>query len=297
MAGGVDTEKGEEDLGQRFLGNTRTVIAHGNADQRFVRGERDLHRGALWRVPNRVHDDVLEGAAQQFPVAAHASFAARLILDPAIARIGFEPAVGDHLFHHLVQRQRFHLTGSGFAFGARHLQQGSYQVGEAADLLAEDLLSFGAILAGADEIGELGRAFDRMAERIATLLTAERRLLQDISHELRTPLARLSFAAELTRTAEDRDAAVTRMKKEIARLTGLVGGLIQVTRAEGDPAANSSESLRLDQLLGEVVDDCEVEADARGCRIAWAATCELTMRGDREVLRRARSEERRVGKE
>lgn len=138
-----------------------------------------------------------------------------------------------------------------------------------------------------DEIGEVGRAFDRMAERIATLLTAERRLLQDISHELRSPLARLSFAAELARTAEDREAAITRMKKEIARLTDLVGGLIQVTRAEGDPAANSSESLRLDQLLGEVVDDCRVEADARGCQIAFSAKRELTMHGDREVLRRA----------
>ena len=120
-----------------------------------------------------------------------------------------------------------------------------------------------------DEIGEVGRAFDRMAERIGTLLTAERRLLQDISHELRSPLARLSFAAELARTADDRDAAIARMKKEIARLTDLVGGLIQVTRAEGDPAASSSESLRLDELLGEVVDDCRVEADARGCRIAF----------------------------
>ena len=39
-----------------------------------------------------------------------------------------------------------------------------------------------------DELGELARTFDRMAERIATLLTAERRLLQDISHELRSPL-------------------------------------------------------------------------------------------------------------
>jgi two-component system sensor histidine kinase CpxA len=138
-----------------------------------------------------------------------------------------------------------------------------------------------------DEIGEVGRAFDRMAERIGTLLTAERRLLQDISHELRSPLARLSFAAELARTAEDRDAAIARMKKEIARLTDLVGGLIQVTRAEGDPAASSSESLRLDQLLGELVDDCRVEADARGCRIAFSGQPELTMHGDREVLRRA----------
>ena len=138
-----------------------------------------------------------------------------------------------------------------------------------------------------DEIGEVARAFDRMAERIATLLTAERRLLQDISHELRSPLARLSFAAELARTAKDREAAIARMKKEIARLTDLVGGLIQVTRAEGDPATGNSDSLRLDELLGEVVDDCQVEADARGCQIAIAAACPLTMLGDREVLRRA----------
>ncbi len=70
-----------------------------------------------------------------------------------------------------------------------------------------------------DELGELSRSFDRMAERIGTLMTAERRLLQDVSHELRSPLARLSFAAELTRTAPDRGAAVERLKKEIGRLT------------------------------------------------------------------------------
>jgi two-component system sensor histidine kinase CpxA len=46
-----------------------------------------------------------------------------------------------------------------------------------------------------DEIGNLARSFNSMGERIETLLTAEKRLLQDVSHELRSPLARLlSFA-------------------------------------------------------------------------------------------------------
>jgi two-component system sensor histidine kinase CpxA len=138
-----------------------------------------------------------------------------------------------------------------------------------------------------DEIGGVGRAFDRMAERIATLLTAERRLLQDISHELRSPLARLSFAAELARTAENRDAAIARLNKEIARLADLVGGLIQVTRVEGDPAAHNSEDLSLDDLLNEVVNDCRVEAEARGSHIDLEGAPALTLRGDREVLRRA----------
>ena len=54
-----------------------------------------------------------------------------------------------------------------------------------------------------DELGQLARTFDRMAGRIETLLTAERRLLLDISHELRSPLARLGVAVELARSGDD----------------------------------------------------------------------------------------------
>jgi signal transduction histidine kinase len=138
-----------------------------------------------------------------------------------------------------------------------------------------------------DEIGELSQAFDRMAERIGTLLAAERRLLQDISHELRTPLARLSFAAELVRTADDRDGAVARLKKEIQRLTDLVSTLLQVTRAEGDPSSATFENLWLDELLVDVMEDCRVEADARHCSLGLRRSMHLEMGGDRELLRRA----------
>jgi len=112
-------------------------------------------------------------------------------------------------------------------------------------------------------------------------------LLQDVSHELRSPLARLSFAAELTRTAPDRGAAVERLKKEIDRLTDLVGTLVEVTRAEGDPSATRLEPLQLGELLRSVVDDCRVDADARGCSIGVNGEVDLTLRGDRELLRRA----------
>jgi two-component system sensor histidine kinase CpxA len=138
-----------------------------------------------------------------------------------------------------------------------------------------------------DEIGNLARAFDEMAERMETLLTAERRLLQDISHELRAPLARLSFAAELSRTADDRGAATVRLKKEIGRLADLVGALLQVTRAEGDPSSRNMTDLPLDDFLREVIDDCAVEAEARGCRVHLEASESLHFRGDRELLRRA----------
>ena len=117
-----------------------------------------------------------------------------------------------------------------------------------------------------DGIGDVGRAFDQMADRIEKLLTAERRLLQDISHELRSPLARLSFAAELARTSPDREAAAMRVNKEIDQLTDLVQSLLQVTREEGDLSARKLESVALDSLVQALIEDCEIEAAARGCR-------------------------------
>ena len=138
-----------------------------------------------------------------------------------------------------------------------------------------------------DEIGDLGRAFDQMADRIQTLLTAERRLLQDISHELRSPLARLSFATELVPTAGDREAAVARIRKEVTRLTSLVSSLLEVTRAECDPSVRSTQPVSLDALLGEVVEDCRIEADARHCRVRLDAPEPVEAQGDPELLRRA----------
>ena len=138
-----------------------------------------------------------------------------------------------------------------------------------------------------DEIGDLGHAFNDMAERLETLLTAERRLLQDISHELRSPLARLNIAIELARHAEDRDAAALRLQREADRLTALVGSLIEVTRLEGDPAAVKLEPLSAGAIVDEVVKGCTLEADARRCRIVVRNEITRGMIGHPELLRRA----------
>ena len=138
-----------------------------------------------------------------------------------------------------------------------------------------------------DELGELARTFDRMAERIQNLVAAERRLLLDISHELRSPLARLSVAIELARSGENRDAALDRIQKEADRLNLLVGGLLQSTRAEVDPGALRAQRVRLDELLSDIVNDGSLEAAARGCSLDLDAQCPATITGDPELLRRA----------
>ena len=138
-----------------------------------------------------------------------------------------------------------------------------------------------------DELGELSRTFDRMAERIQTLLAAERRLLLDISHEIRSPLARLGVVVELARNSDDVEGSLNRIQKEADRLNDLVGQLLQVTRAEGDREKLLHESVRLDELLETIVDDCAIEAEARSCELHLARTPRITVSGDPELLRRA----------
>jgi two-component system sensor histidine kinase CpxA len=170
----------------------------------------------------------------------------------------------------------------------------AFQFASPLNKLAAAVRRFGAGDLGArvrstrrDEFGELARAFDQMADRIQTLVTAERRLLQDISHELRSPLARLSLAAELARTSPDRESAAARVNKEVRRLTDLVEILLEVTRAEGDASERSRDDVALGALIREIVEDCGMEAGVRGCRLVLKGAGQSHLCGDRELLRRA----------
>lgn len=138
-----------------------------------------------------------------------------------------------------------------------------------------------------DEIGQLGRSFNQMAERLERLIVSERRLLGDISHELRSPLARLKFAVKLARTSPDTKTAIDRIERDVDRIASLVSDIVEITFVEGDPALRGAQAVPLPQIVTEVVRDCSVEADARGCRIELTGILEGSVLGSRELLRRA----------
>ncbi len=138
-----------------------------------------------------------------------------------------------------------------------------------------------------DEIGAVSREFDLLAERIETLMTAERRLLLDVSHELRSPLTRLDVAIDLAIKRDDRGPLLARIRRDISRLSDLVGELLHLTRVEGDPTARHFELVRPGDLLTSLVEDCSLEAEAKGCRLHFHAESTDSIRGDVELLHRA----------
>jgi two-component system sensor histidine kinase CpxA len=144
-----------------------------------------------------------------------------------------------------------------------------------------------AAIARGDDIGRLAAAFNEMAARLETLVTAERRLLQDVSHELRSPLTRLNLAIELARTASDRDQAADRLQREATRLSDVVSTLLEVVRLEGDPGATATAPVRLMDLLHDSVESGAAQADVRHVTVEISGRIEGTTPGNAELLRRA----------
>lgn len=136
-------------------------------------------------------------------------------------------------------------------------------------------------------IGRLGERFDGMAARVEELVRIERQLLEDVSKDLRPPLERLRLAAERVRAGEDGEATANRINREIERLATLVNTLIEVSRPEAVSTARSSGVVMLDEILRSVADDCTAEACAHQCGIALDIEAPATLRGHRELLRRA----------
>jgi two-component system sensor histidine kinase CpxA len=139
----------------------------------------------------------------------------------------------------------------------------------AQSLAAGDLSARTGAPAGArgDELTELMRDFDRMAERIEGLVDSQSRLLKDVSHELRSPLARLSVALGLAqqRATPEVEASLNRIELEADRLNQLIQRLLTISRLESGTDGLRKTSLSLRELVEQVARDAEYENPGRRC--------------------------------
>ncbi len=140
-----------------------------------------------------------------------------------------------------------------------------------------------------DEIAELVRDFDTMADRLETSVKAQARLLNDISHELRSPLARLNVALGLSRqrSGPEAQSALERIELEANRLNELIGRLLTIARLESGDQAMKKVSIRLQELIREIAQDAEFEAQTRKCRVDVTKVDDCMVIGDPSLLRSA----------
>jgi two-component system, OmpR family, sensor histidine kinase CpxA len=128
-----------------------------------------------------------------------------------------------------------------------------------------------------------------MAERLESLVGAQRLLLRDVSHELRSPLSRLSVALDLARedAAPESGMHLMRIEREAERLNQLIGQLLTLSSMEARENTSTFKPLSLNRLCEELLPDAEYEAQQRSCTVVLKQNCECTIRGDWELLYRA----------
>lgn len=136
-----------------------------------------------------------------------------------------------------------------------------------------------------DEIAELARDFDRMADRVQGLLQKQQELLADISHELRSPLTRMSVSLELARRGET--DALERMQTEIDTLDTLIGQILTLTRLQGQQSRKLETPANLKKILEGVVQDAQFEGKAAEKTVSLDAPDECRLHGDPALLRSA----------
>ncbi|GGO77826.1 two-component sensor histidine kinase [Marinobacterium nitratireducens] len=135
-----------------------------------------------------------------------------------------------------------------------------------------------------DEIGELAREFNAMADYVEQTLGASQRLMQDVSHELRAPLARMQAAAGLLeqRLGED-DSLVTRVNRECSRINRLIDEILSLSRL--DTMEQGSGTFDVGAQLSEMLEDARFQAPGRELRSRIGKGLKVT--GNPQLLERA----------
>jgi len=140
---------------------------------------------------------------------------------------------------------------------------------------------------GYDEVGRLGRAFDRMLGRLAQSEEDQRRLVQDAGHELRTPLTSLRTNISLLRRIDElplstREELVADLGQEARELTDLVNELVDLAAGQSD----TEPPQRVD--LAEIAEDVAAVARRRtGRAVTVRASGDTTTDGRPGMLQRA----------
>jgi signal transduction histidine kinase len=114
--------------------------------------------------------------------------------------------------------------------------------------IAKGHFNFKVPVGSSDELGELTKSFNDMAQRVNEMIQARDRLLLDVSHELRSPLTRMKVAAEFIQN----EPAKEKIQQEVRELDTMVTELLETERLKSNPGGLTLAETDLVTLAKEV---------------------------------------------
>ncbi len=178
------------------------------------------------------------------------------------------------------------------AFGARRLATWLLarlsRLSEAAGRLADGDLEARAVVEGADEITDLARSFNEMADQMEATRDREREFLMSVGHDLRTPLTTVSGYVEVLESGDVDPGEIRRiagvLDRETTRLRRLIEDLMLLARLEAREFSVRREPVEVVAHLRGTVDGFRPRAEAAHVSLVYEPEGDATVLVDPDRL-------------
>ncbi len=142
-----------------------------------------------------------------------------------------------------------------------------------------------------DEIARLIDTLNDMIARLEQSFAQVRQFTSDASHELKTPLAilmgELGVALRRPMSTEEYQSTLASCLEEVERLTNVVQGLLELSRAETGQVTIERKPVRLSTLVADVCDDVLLMAEGKHIALTTDIDQDVSITGDRVRLHQA----------
>ena len=133
-----------------------------------------------------------------------------------------------------------------------------------------------------DELGELGRTFNDMTDRLKVSRRQQIDFVADVSHESRTPLTSIKGMVETLRDGavedpEVRDRFLKTIEGETDRLIRLVNDLLLLSQADSTALTLRCEASDIGELAGKVIDRMASQAKEKGLTLKLETSSDLPL--------------------
>ena len=155
----------------------------------------------------------------------------------------------------------------------------------ASDVMAKGRFEGGIYPAVHNEVGDLARSFNMMAESIREEDEKKREFLQNLSHELRTPLSYIKGYSELLQQpdAEHRHIAAI-LYRESERMERMVSQILDLTKLEGGEEDIAHDLLALSEIALSAIDNTAVKWQGRQQQVKADLDEDILVYGDEDRL-------------
>ena len=136
-------------------------------------------------------------------------------------------------------------------------------------------------------IADIENEFNRMAQRIETLISDNRLLSDAVSHDLRTPLARLRFGIEALQETENpqlREKYQAHLCRDIDEMERLVSVLLNYARIEQSMIAVEKQDVDLNEIISHCIQSFTHNTNENEKVIHWHAQGVSIIKGDINYL-------------